>query len=204
MFGIEADLAYRPADVDGLTLKAAVNWNDAKYTELDNVPCYGGQTIAAGCNRLFDPTKNGGTGGFTAQDRSDTPLIRAPKWALNFGFTWELPAGNGKTVVLGNNHELSSSYVTNLGYVTYQDPFFKTDLSVALKGREDKWEVALIGKNLTNALTTGNCSNSNRAGGLLGGQITGANGTGAAGIDEIGCYTDGGREIWIRLGLHFR
>ena len=37
----------------------------------------------------------------------------------------------------------------------YQKSFIKADLAVTLEGPKDRWEVALIGKNLNNALTTG-------------------------------------------------
>src|SRR5207244_8375045 len=46
--------------------RGAVNWNKAEYKRLDTVPCYGGLTIAMGCNRNFNAT----TGLFTAQDLS--------------------------------------------------------------------------------------------------------------------------------------
>ena len=74
---------------------------------------------------------------------------------------------------------------------------------MTLQGPKDRWEFAVIGKNLNNAITTGNCSNSNAQGGLLPGtQLTGvASGRGPAGIDEIGCWVDRGREVWLRLTL---
>jgi hypothetical protein len=70
------------------------------------------------------------------------------------------------------------------------------------KGPKDRWEFAVIGKNLNNALTSGNCTNGNYQGGLLPGtEITGTNLRGPAGVDEVGCWMDRGREVWIRLTL---
>jgi iron complex outermembrane receptor protein len=61
----------------------------------------------------------------------------------------------------------------------------------------------VLGKNLTKKHTSPNCNNSNFAGGLIGGQITGGVTNSApgfpAGIDEVGCYMDPGREIWLRV-----
>jgi iron complex outermembrane receptor protein len=193
--GVEADIAYSPAEVEGLNLRAAVNYNKAKYDVLENVPCYGGQMISEGCNEQFNPA----TGAYTAQSRSGQPLFRAPEWQANFGFDYEMPISNGMTVVFANNNQYSSKYLTSLGYLWYQNAFIKTDLSVALKTPGDRWEVALIGKNLNNALTTGNCANANNQAGLTGGQGTGTNARGPAGIDEMGCFMDRGREVWVRV-----
>jgi iron complex outermembrane receptor protein len=200
--GVEGDFAYRPELIEGLGLNAAVAWNHAVFKNLNGVPCYGGQTIAAGCNQEFSTAVNGRIGGFTAQSQTGLPLVRAPKWQTNFGFDYETDIGNDLKVVLSNNTQYSSKYLTGLGRVHYQDATFKTDVSIALQGPKDRWEFALVGKNLNNALTSGNCSNANTQGGLLPGtQFTGTNLVGPAGTDEIGCWMDRGREVWLRLTL---
>ena len=49
-------------------------------------------------------------------------------------------------------------------------------------------------------IVVGNSVNSNlQGGGIPGTQITGTNLRGPAGTDEIGCITDRGREIWLRV-----
>lgn len=53
---------------------------------------------------------------------------------------------------------------------------------------------------LTNHLTSSACTASNFMG-YGGGQITGGTGAGVSGIDEVGCYMDPGRELWLRLTL---
>ncbi|WP_098105548.1 TonB-dependent receptor [Novosphingobium sp. PC22D] len=201
VYGLEADVTYRPWSLDGLAIRAGVNWNDSKYTSLVNVPCYGGQLVSEGCNLLFSPAANGGTGGFTAQDRSGIPLLRAPKWSGVLGINYDLEVGGDMTLVLASNTQFSSKQLLNLGYLYYQDAYLKTDLSATLKA--ENWELALIGKNLNNELTSGNCANSNRAAGALGGLITGSTVRGPAGIDEVGCYMDRGRELWIRATFKY-
>jgi iron complex outermembrane receptor protein len=198
--GVDADLAYRPEQIPGLGLNASVNYNHGVFKTLDNVPCYGGQTIAAGCNETFSPAVNGGIGGFTGMNQSGLPLTRAPKWQANFGFDYTLDIGHDLKLVLANSTQYSSKYLTGLGRVNYQPGFFKADFSATIQGPSDRWEFALIGKDLNNALTTGLCSNSNAQGGLLPGtQFTGTNLVGPAGTDEIGCWMDRGREIWLRV-----
>ncbi len=203
VYGVEGDVAYRPDWIEGLNLQAAANWNHAQFKTLDNVPCYGGQLISQGCNENYSASVNRGLGGYTSQNLSGLPLVRAPKWQTNFGFDYTRDIGNGLTLVLSNNTQYSSKYLTNIPYPFYQPSFFRTDLSITLQGPKDRWEFALIGKNLNNALTTGNCGNANDQAALLPGtQITGtASGRGPAGTDEVGCWVDRGRAVWLRLTL---
>ena len=198
--GIESDVSYRPPQIDGLTLHGAFDVNHAQFKSLDGVPCYGGQTIAAGCNETYSAAANSGAGGYTATNESGLPLVRAPKWQVNFGFDYERPIGRGMLVRLSSNTQYSSKYLTGLGEVYYQKAFFKTDMNVTLVGPQDKWEFALIGKNLNNALTSGNCTNENGRGGLM----PGTESTGTAttpGVDNVACWMDRGREVWLRLTL---
>jgi iron complex outermembrane receptor protein len=200
--GMDADITYVPPWVPHLSLTAAANYNQSRYDELNNVPCYGGQTIAEGCNLIFSPAANLGLGGFTAQNSAGLPLVRAPKWQANFGFEWETDIGHDLRLIVANSQQYSSRMLVDLGEPFYQGSFFKSDLSLTLQGPRDRWEFALIGKNLNNAITTGACVNSNmQGGGIPGTEITGSTLTGPAGHDEIGCIMDRGREIWLRVTL---
>jgi len=179
--GVDADATYRPEALPGLGLNASVNYNEGQYNVLNNVPCYAGQTSALGC-----------VGG--VQDLSGTPMIRAPKWQASFGFDYERSVGGGLTLVLSNNNQFSSRYVTTLANRPnndqYQQGFIKTDVSLVLRGPEDGWELALIGKNITDRLTTGNCSASDYRSGVV---------IPSGSIAAMGCYIDPGREVWVRL-----
>jgi outer membrane receptor protein involved in Fe transport len=204
-YGIDFDMSWYPQAVEGLVLNAALNWNRAKFLQLNNVPCYGGQTIAMGCDVNFSSAANGGTGGFTAQDLSGTPLVRAPEWQGTVGFTYDIPLHSGFKFTLTNNTSFSSKYVTTLAgdypnQGNYQPGFAMVDLSAMLTSPDQKWELAIIGKNINNKITAGTCTNSNfQYGAVFGGQITGSTGRGPAGIDEIGCFADPGREVWFRV-----
>lgn len=203
-YGVDVDLSYRPHSVEGLSLNASVNYDHARYTELNNLGCYANQTVSMGCNQFLNPN----TGRYTAQQLSGTPMVRAPDWAANFGFDYEMPVGSGMKLLFSNNNQYSSKYVTfpaagRPNEDNYQDPFFKIDASLTLKGENDRWEVALLGKNLTDKLTASNCSATNFAGGIVlpsGGDNLGGTTPGAMGYAEEGCFADGpGRSVWIRF-----
>lgn len=216
VYGAELDVNFSPRAIEGLTLRGALAYTNARFLRLNNAPCWGGQTVTEGCNQIFVPAANqaqppagsvqvdGQFGNYRAQDLSGVPLVRAPKWQASFGFTYEIPMENDWSLSLANTNQFSSRYLTVLGRRDdfWAGSYFKTDLSLALKGKDDRWEVALIGKNLTDKITATTCTSSNvQAGSVLGGQFTGGIGRGPAGVDEVGCYGDRGRELWVRLTL---
>ncbi len=206
--GIEGDASFRPEPFPGLTLHGSIAINHARFKVLNNVPCFGGQTIAQGCNEDYsaaansnpDPINNPQNGGFTGEDQSGLPLVRAPDLEGTIGFDYETPIGHGLTLLVGSTNQLSSKYLTDIGEAYYQPAFVKADLSVGLRGPGDHWEFSVVGKNLNDALTAGNCENSDaRGAGLPGAEVTGTNRAGPAGVDSIGCYMDRGREVWLKV-----
>ena len=201
IYGLDFDATYRPIQFEGLAINAAVDWNHARYETLDNVPCWGGQTIVLGCNQLFSAA----TGLYTAQNLNGAPMLRAPTWQTQLGISHDFALPNGYELTLSNNNAFTSRYVTFLAVGRpnnddYQGSFVKSDLSLSLRGRGGAWELALIGKDLNNRITTGNCQPANFANGVvLGGQVTGGTTSGPAGLSETECWVDGGRQVWLRL-----
>lgn len=208
-YGVDFDLMYRPPAVEGLSLNASVNWNRAHYKVLDNLGCYPNQTVSQGCNLNPVTVTVGGvpTTRYLAQNLNGAQMIRAPEWTANFGFDWEMPVGSGLKLQLANNNQVSSEYPSYLANGrpnrdNFQRGYFKTDVSAALKDENERWEIAVIGKNLTDKLIASNCSASNTAGGgFLGGDASGfPTQQGEAGWAETLCFPDGpGRSVWVRL-----
>lgn len=210
-YGVDFDAAFRPHTLPELSVRTALNWNKARYTELTNIPCWGGQTISAGCNLVPGANIDPATGLplFTAQDLSGTPMVRAPEWQATFGFDWEVPLGNDNKVTLSSNVSYSSEYVSYLGTGRpnndhIRPDYAKFDLGLTFQGADDRWEVALIGKNITDKITAGTCAPSNAAnGGIFGGEITGGLNPGVAGPVQVTCNTDVGRQVWLRFTNRF-
>lgn len=200
VYGIDFDLRYRIPSVENLSLNTAISWNHARYKKFDNAQCWGGQMISEGCNLLFNPS----TQLFNAQDLSGRELLRAPEWTATASFDYEFPVSSGIKVALGGGGRYSSSYFTNflLRDDMVQDSYVKLNARVAIGAEDDRWELALIGNNLTDKKTCGNSSNSNLQNGLIfGGVITGGTTRGAAGVDELLCALELGREVQLRLSV---
>lgn len=199
-YGIDLDGAFRPAAIQGLQLNGAAEWNHARYLDFTNAPCWGGQTIALGCNQLFSPA----TGLYTAQSLSGTPLIRAPDYQANLGFDYTMPVLNDHKLTVSNNYAYSSRYTTELavgypGNAGYQSARTLIDLGLTLRAASNVWEVALIGKNITNKVTTGNCLISSGTGGTFVGIPSGMATPSPYGYDTTACFPDPGLAIWLRL-----
>jgi outer membrane receptor protein involved in Fe transport len=218
VYGVDFDVAYNPRAIDGLKLTGAVNWNNARFTSFEGAPCYGGQTTGEGCNLLpgpitptdfpnlafTDPALFGGAPyRFTSQDLSGLPLTRAPDWQVNLGFAYEMPVGNDMKLTFGGDGQYTSKLLTNLGPREdfFQKKYAKLNANVTLAGPDDKWQVSLMGNNLTDQFTTSNCTNLNYAGGNLSGVVSGYTSKGPGGSDEVHCTVDPGREVWVRLSL---
>jgi iron complex outermembrane receptor protein len=209
-YGIDLDASFRPAVLAGWGFNAALNWNHGRYGKFNNAPCWGGQLVSEGCNQSYNPlggpvnpATGNPTGAYTAQDLSGTPLIRAPQWQATLGFQYEMRLASDYGLVFTNSNELSSRYVTYLAVNrpnndNYQDAFVKVDLGVTLRGPKDFWEVAVIGKNVNDKLTSGNCVSSPLETEVVP-NPSGLPFRSPLGIDPAGCFVDPGREVWLRL-----
>ncbi len=199
--GVDLDANWK-SPIHGLQWRGALELNRAHFTSFNSAPCWGGQTLSEGCNSIYSAAANGGAGGYTAQDLGGQPLQRAPLWQISAGPSYTLPLGD-MSVTLASNTEFSSRYLMLLGERSdfWQSSYVKTDLSVALNGPDNRWQVAFVGRNLSNTITTGACSSYNNINGLYGGQFQGNNalGHGPSGVDSLSCFIDRGRELWLRL-----
>lgn len=200
IYGVELEADYLSLSIPGLSLRAALNYNHSRFDSFTDAPCYVGQTVELGCDRNPDP----GTGLFTAQDLSGRPLLRAPDWTALAGFDYEYPLASGQVLVLGATAHYSSEYEAALAMVrsTRQDAYVKTSASIALRAANNAWELALIGNNLSDRVTSGNCTVANIANGsIFGGTIDGGAESGPAGVGQSVCWSDRGREVHLQFTL---
>lgn len=145
--GIEAELAYSPASVPGLNLHVSTAYNDSKFRDY-LADCYAGQTASLGCDQQFDAT----LGRFTAQDLSGRRLRKAPIFTANFGGYYETALGEALMTSFSIDANYSSKYNagTQLQPLAVQQAFTKIDATWRLFTEDRKWELAVIGRNLTN------------------------------------------------------
>nr|WP_176392256.1 TonB-dependent receptor [Sphingomonas sp. CDS-1] len=144
--GLELDGEWAPRSVPGLTLRGALAYTDAKYTDFPGAPCYAGQTPAMGCLAPTAATP------YIHQNLDGVHTQLAPKWSGTLGVDYETDIGSALKGGLLLNLRYSDSYlVSPFGNpVDVQKSFATLDATLRLGAQNDRWQVALIGKNLTN------------------------------------------------------
>jgi len=142
--GVEFEGSWRV--MRGLSLSTGLAYLDAKYRDFPNAPCNSlGNRLgaAAGC-------VNG------SQDLSGSRRAYAPRFSGNISATAEVPVGPG---VLRLNPYL---YFTSRFFesstadaLIAQKGYTKLDVRVGYGPEDRRWELAVIGKNLTDKTTAG-------------------------------------------------
>lgn len=192
--GVEADFNWRVSGLDGFSLRGAVAYNDAEYQDYIG-QCYPGQSVAAGCNQL----KNA-AGAFTSQDFSGRTPPKAPHLAGRAGFTYETSVGSsGWGVRLTSDVSYTSKYnfTDALRPDSIQKAFTKIDAAVSLLGPDERWNLSLIGRNLTNRRVVTAANDIPFTGG------TGTGTTGATTVADMSAFVDNPRDIFVEASFKF-
>lgn len=155
--GIEAELEFAPYDVEGLNIRSSINYNRTRYGSAI-AGCWGGQTIAQGCNLVFvGPGEEDvrplapGDAAANRQNLAGLPTANAPKWTGTLGVTYERDFGTSLTGGISVDARYSDDYLTSAfgNPFTRQDSYVNLDASIRVGTQDDRWLLTLIGKNLT-------------------------------------------------------
>ena len=181
--GIELQTSYNPRSIPGFNLHAAAALNDAKFRDYVG-DCYAGQTRDLGCDRVlndvgtpaslaFNPATGRLEPRFTSQDLSGVRLRKAPKWTANVGGYYEFGMSDTLMFSLSADVAYSDGYITSTNYNpdSYQKSFAKLDATARIFSSDRRWELALIGRNLTNKRNLINANDRNGTGGGKGGFV---------------------------------
>jgi len=135
--GVEASADWLVAE--GLRLAASVAYLDGKYDDFPGASC-----LAATPKPC------------TSENLGGTVMPGASKWSGNVQADWTHPIGDRLKVSATGVGSFRSRYFTSTDaspiYGT-QRSYAKLDARVELADRDDRWALALVGKNLNNELT---------------------------------------------------
>lgn len=142
--GAELELQFQPRAVPELTLRSAINYNRARYGDF-LAPCYSGQSLAMGCT---PGSYRGGNG----QQLRGKPTTNSPEWTASLGGSYETDVGQGNMLQLTIDSRYSDSYFASAfnSPLSRQGSYVNLDASLRLRTPDNRWEFAVIGKNLTN------------------------------------------------------
>jgi len=133
--GVELDGSWRIND--WLTMRGAYAYLDTNYDSYRNSPCPVSETLA---------------GTLPPCDASGKPLPLAPKHSLTLGFDVNKPLSSGMTLLAGLNIAYTDDYHTDaaLEPELIQSSFTNLGARIGVESTNGKWNVSLVGTNLTN------------------------------------------------------
>ncbi|MDH3644309.1 MAG: TonB-dependent receptor, partial [Gammaproteobacteria bacterium] len=148
-----AEVQFRwAAPVEGLTLNGSLAYNDARYGEFV-APCWSGQGQDEGCTIFIGgPDEDRASpGDVPKQDLKGFDRNLAPEWIFVLGGNYDVPVGDRLKLSLGVNGQWRDDYSTSAfgNPVNVQDSSVVLNAALRLSSIDEKWEVAVIGKNLT-------------------------------------------------------
>ena len=170
--GIEANAFITPSALPGFEARGGIAFNRANYTDFIG-GCYGGQSVAAGCdllprNAALAPSTFGTAANpFTSQDQTGQEITRAPKWTVNAGLTYSTDLSRTVAASISTDAVYSASYYPQVEANPFsrQPGYWQLDASLSLYSpRDRKWHVALIGRNLTNRIVSVSTSSASLSG----------------------------------------
>lgn len=145
--GVELEVEVFPTD--NLRLNANVAYLDAEFRDYPGAPCLSFETLEE-CDSS-DPES------IAAHNIAGTPLQFAPEWSGTVGFQHEAEFDAFRLTTSGSAQFRSEYYIAD-GYSPIwgiQDGWTKLDARVEMATLDDRWSLALIGRNLTDEHTRG-------------------------------------------------
>jgi len=138
--GVEVDGRWRVTPE--LTLGAAVAYLDSEYDRFPGAQCFAGQTAEQGC-----------IGG--VQDLAGKPTQFSPEWAGNFNVDYVRPISSELELLanLDVNFSDDSVIANDVDPHFIQKAYAKIDARIGISHLSQGWELAVIGKNLTDKKT---------------------------------------------------
>ncbi|WP_179045629.1 TonB-dependent receptor [Sphingobium lactosutens] len=136
--GVEADLSFPILDTVKLTASAA--YLDAHYDDFPGAPCFYD-------NPTCNPLNNNAAG---------KPVPLSSKWSGAVNADLDQPVTD-RLHLLGNvgiSFRSRTYLETSYNPAAAQNGFAKLDARIGLRDADRRWEVALVGKNLTNRTTS--------------------------------------------------
>ncbi len=144
--GAELEVQYLPVVLRGVSLHATLDYNEARYERFVG-PCYAGQTQAQGCVILGPPPDRA-----SLQDLSGKPTADSPRWTGVVGAEFERRLGTHLALGGSVDVRFSSRYSVSpfAQPLDVQSSYASVDAALRVGEIGSRWQVALIGRNLTN------------------------------------------------------
>src|SRR5690606_8550893 len=126
-----------------LMLHGAFAYNISEYTDF-LAPCYAGQRPSQGCN-IFIP------GQVPHQQIAGVKRALAPKYSGYLGVDYERSIANNLLLGLTLNWQYKDKHQLNAfgHFADWQDSYDTLDAAIRLGSQDGRWQLAFIGRNIT-------------------------------------------------------
>jgi outer membrane receptor protein involved in Fe transport len=190
-YGLEYTVEYAPEALKGLYLRLDGAYNNSHYGQFI-APCSpAGITYEQGCtlqrvvntaNGSYTFSPNCGDSAATAcnfMDVSGRKTALSPRWTEVVSGSYERPVGTNMLASASVDVRISSSYIANAfpstvaEQVDSQNAFATLDAVIALGAINRRWQVSLIGRNLTDTFVATSTAGLPLSGGTTGCKISG-------------------------------
>ena len=162
-YGAELQIDWA-APVEGLTVSGSIGYLESKFTEFENF-CFVGQTPAQGCGPLL-PGQNEAA---LRQDLKGNTRPGAPKWSGFLAASYERPLGDMLLFgITGNAQYKSKTVLSSSDPLATYEAYWTYDANVRVGTPDGRWQLAFIGKNLTDKLAIRGAGNVPGTGGNTG------------------------------------
>ena len=142
--GVEVDA--RLAVTSELTVGVAMSYLDAYYSDFEDAACTAEQTAKHNVS---------GNPGGCNQDLTDAPLQFAPELSGNFNVSYATSIFSSLVLRVTADVNYTDAYFTTQDEDPYTEvsAYTKLNMRIGLADTSDSWEVAIVGKNLTDKTT---------------------------------------------------
>ena len=171
--GVELDVDWQFNDIWRMGVNVATL--DAEYRDYQNAACTALQILLA-------------QGMPCVQDLSGISPPYSPEYSGNARLGFALPVRGGALTLTGDAMMTFSDEYDLLGTNdpnAFQDAYEKVDLRIGIGSADDKWEIAVLGKNLSNKKTSQTWN------------------PGVFGLGSYAMVLDRGRQVAVQMRVHF-
>jgi len=149
--GVELDLRWLATE--NLVVGFSGSYLDATYSSFPDAQCW----VGTDENNRGDCVGRGTPAAY--RDASGDPNTFSPEWAYNLNFDYRRPLGDSLEVGVMLNINYSDDYRTAADIdpvYTLQESYTTFDVRLSLADIDGRWDIALLGRNLTDEYISGN------------------------------------------------
>ncbi len=143
--GMEVDATYALSET--IIIGGSLAYLDSYFNDFPGAPC---------ANSVYRQADCVGVGPTSSRNAKGETMIHSPEWSGNLYIDYS--AGFTENTVIGIR--VDAMYVDEVGYsLSYADPlsqdsYVKWNARLSLAAADERWELALVGKNLTDETTS--------------------------------------------------